>query len=87
MKKSDEGSCVLVASGRAIDKICDYLFDDSNVNDAKVSSLFLMRNLKKIKVISRSSPQTKQRVIGSLKKFCNMNVMMCGECDLFMTYF
>ena len=79
MTKSDEGNCVLVASGRAIDKIYDNLVDDSNVNDAKVASLFLMRNLKKIKVISRSSPQTKQRVIGSLRKLCGMNVMMCGE--------
>ncbi len=79
LQKASLDKCIIAASGRAIDHIFDILSDNSKANDLKVAALYFMRNLSKVKVISRSSPATKQRVIGCLKKHCNMNVMMCGD--------
>jgi magnesium-transporting ATPase (P-type) len=74
-------------TGRAIDNILESI-SEGTIDDKHIACLYFMHNLNQISVISRSSPNTKQSVISSLKKYCDMNVMMCGEKEcIFIAWF
>jgi magnesium-transporting ATPase (P-type) len=71
------GQYEILVTGRAIDNILESI-SEGTIDDKHIACLYFMHNLNQT-VISRSSPNTKQSVISSLKKYCDMNVMMCGE--------
>lgn len=70
LSKVDSGKYVIVAIGRAI----EIMNDDNNE-----SSLLMLQNLDKISVIARSSPQTKQYVVSTLRNHCEKKVMFVGD--------
>ena len=70
--------CTIGLTGKAFDYILKATSSEK-IDDKYIACLKLLLNLNVISVISRSSPNTKQRVVSTLKTMSTANVMMCGK--------
>ena len=79
IKEAEQGVCNVVMTGKAFDFILQVLLRDE-IDDKHIACMYFLQNLSNISIIiSRSSPDTKQRVVSTFKNTCDMNVMMCGK--------
>lgn len=73
LKLQKLGKCAIMMSGASVDVL---LYSSELKDDTRY---VMLKNMDKVTIISRASPETKQSVLGALKTNCKCNVLMSGD--------